>query len=515
MRKPRVVVIGAGIGGLTAALELANASFSVCVCEAQDDIGGKLKQTVFEGWEGIDCGPTVFTMRWIFDDLFRDLGLRFEDFISLEKLDLLARHAWPDGATLDLFSSEERTADAIAVFAGGDEARRYIRFCAAARQTFETLDATYMRASRPGVAQLVGRIARSHLPGLATIHPFRSLWSELTRHFQDPRLIQLFGRYATYCGASPFEAPGTLMLIAHAEQRGVWLIDGGMKALALLFARLSRDLGAEVRTSSAVKEILVKDRSVTGVVLANGERLEADAVVFNGDVNALASGCLGPALAAAGGRLAYGERSQSALTWSLVGSGSGFDLAPHTVFFSADYQAEFENVFKRKKLPGSPTVYVHAPDRPPDGRPMDGGEKERLFVLVNAPALADGTDITAEEQERCEESMLSLMRRVGLNLQWQQGEMVRTSPQEFARRFPASQGALYGRVAHGWRSSFQRPGSKGPLKGLYLAGGSVHPGPGVPMATLSGRLAARSLLNDFHSRVPYRQAGIIGGMSTA
>lgn len=516
MRTPRIIIVGAGIGGLTAALELAHAGWAVCVCEAQDDVGGKLRQVTFEGNAGIDCGPTVFTMRWVFEEIFERLGLGLGDILTLEPMELLARHSWDVGGQLDLFSDEARSVDAIARLSGPAEARRYREFCQTSRRVFDVLDETYMRSSRPSVAQLVHRIGRRNIAGLASIHPFRTLSAELSRYFHDPRLRQLFGRYATYCGSSPYQAPGTLMLVAHAEQRGVWMVHGGMRQLAVAFSDLSKRFGAEIRCSTPVSEILTKGRRVTGVRLQSGETLEADAVLFNGDVNALATGLLGAELRARmrGTEVSRSSRSQSAVTWSMMGSAEGYELAPHTVFFGRDYESEFRDVFRDRRLPRNPTVYVHAPDRVGnDAHPA--GVPERLFLLVNAPADGDAEGDAPEEIERCQESMLRLMRRCGLKLRWQPQEMVRSTPADFSRRFPATGGALYGRASHGWRASFQRSGSRTPLKGLYLAGGSVHPGPGVPMAALSGHLAARCLVTDFRSQARLHPVATIGGMPTA
>lgn len=515
MQRPRVIVIGAGIGGLTGALELAHHEVDVCVFEACSEVGGKLRQVVFDGNPGIDSGPTVFTMRWVFDDLFDRLGLSLDDHLQLEPLHLLARHSWSAGGQLDLFADEDDSADAIGKLSGADEAQRYRRFCSTARRVFDTLEPTFMCATRPNVGQLVARIAKRNFSGLTEIHPFRTLWNELGRHFRDPRLRQLFGRYSTYCGSSPFEAPGTLALIAHAEQRGVWLVRGGMRQVAIAFAELAKSRGAEIRCNTPVSEIIVEHGRATGVRLASGERMHADAVLFNGDVNALASGRLGAGAALSSLRIRDGQRSQSAVTWSMIASASGYDLAPHTVFFSDNYRAEFDDVFKHRRMPCSPTVYVHAPDRPAAGSPVQG-QPERIFCLVNAPATGDcGTPHPPQELDECQENMLRLLKRCGLSLHWQPHHMQRMAPSDFERLFPATGGALYGRACHGWRSSFQRPGSRTRLDGLYLAGGSVHPGPGVPMATLSGRLAASSLVTDFRSRRRFVPAGTIGGTSTA
>ncbi len=491
MRTPQVVVVGAGIGGLTAALELQARGCAVTVLEAQNHAGGKIRQIA-----GIDSGPTVFTMRWIFDDLFEALGIDLEQSLKLSRIDLLARHRWPDGANLDLWSDLDRSADAIAALSGSTDARRYLTFMATARRVFETLEPTFMRSPRPSVGGLVLRIARRNPAGLTAIHPFRTLAGELERTFNDPRLRQLFGRFATYCGSSPYQSPATLMLIAHAEQCGVWLLDGGMARLATAFAETAERFGARVRYGTMVRELLVEAGQTTGVMTAAGERIAADAVVFNGDVSAIACGKLGNQAVTSTATVPRTLRSQSAVTWTGRAEVAGIDLAAHTVAFGPDYRDEFDAVFQRRDVPSMPTVYLHAPDR---GFDIGGGipGQQRLFALINAPA--DGDDTHRDHNEllaRAEAALTRSLRNCGVSLTWSPREVTRTGPADFERMFPASGGALYGRVSHGWQASFARQGTRTRLARLYLAGGSVHPGAGVPMACLSGRLAAAEVLAD-------------------
>lgn len=513
MRTPHIGIIGAGIGGLASAMTLATAGLRVTVFEAQESVGGKLRQHVFDGHAGLDCGPTVFTMRWLFDALFDAAGERLDDHLTLAPLQLLARHAWTDGSQLDLFDDEDRTADAIAAFSSPAEAQRYRDFAATAATVFNTLDTTFMRATRPNPLSLVARIGRQNLRGLGAIHPFRTLWSELSQRFEDPRLRQLFGRYATYCGSSPFQAPGTLMLVAHAEQCGVWQVDGGMRRIANAIADVATAAGADVRCGEPIRRIERNGAEIAALHTTDGARHPVDAVVFNGDVQALADGLLGADVQNAVSGIRANQRSQSAMTWSLIGQTAGTALAPHTVFFGPDYQREFSDVFAERKPPTEPTIYVHAPDRPADGRTAPLGD-ERLFLLMNAPADGDTQTFQPEELEACRERAFQLMANCGLSIKVQAQQIRSESPRDFHRLFPATGGALYGRASHGWRASFQRAGSRSRIPGLYLAGGSVHPGPGVPMAAWSGHLAAKRLMADYASIKRSHPVATIGGTST-
>jgi 1-hydroxycarotenoid 3,4-desaturase len=348
------------------------------------------------------------------------------------------------------------------------------------------------------------------LGDLWRIQPFATLWSALGTFFRDPRLRQLFGRYATYCGASPFTAPATLMLVAHVEQAGVWTVTGGLSALARAVADLAVERGAVIRYGVPVDRIVTEGGRVSGVILAGGERVPAEHVVCNADCAALGTGLLGPDAAAAGERLTPAERSLSAVTVCAVARPAGFPLAHHTVFFSRDYRAEFDAILRARRLPDDPTVYICAQDRT-ETAPAPSGP-ERLLLLVNAPADGRERPLTPLEVQTCERNLLRRLEACGLTLETA-CPTVTTTPGEFDALFPGTGGALYGRAAQGWAATFKRAGARTAVPGLYLAGGSVHPGPGVPMAAQSGRLAAAAILDDRASTARSRRAATRGGMS--
>jgi 1-hydroxycarotenoid 3,4-desaturase len=516
-RRDRVVVVGAGVGGLVAALELAHRGADVTLVERAAEPGGKMRRVAVDG-QWLDAGPTVFTMRWVFDGLCDDLGLRLDDHLRLRPLGVLARHAWNGDGHFDLHADVARAADAIGDFAGGDAARGYLDFVHRGRDIYRTLEGPFLRSSRPTPVSLAWRCGLAGLPGLLRISPFARLWHELGKHFSDARLRQLFGRYATYCGASPFHAPATLMLVAHVEQEGVWSIDGGMHRLAQTLSALAQRAGATLRYGCDVARIRVDGGRARGVVLADGEVLDADAVVFNGDAAALGAGLLGDEARRATAPVPRAQRSLSALTWNLVARTAGFPLLRHTVFFSHDYAAEFDDLSRHRRLPRAPTVYVCAHDRGDDGDAPPAGA-ERLLCLVNAPADGDLGPIPDEELATCEARTFRLLAQCGLQVQRDPASTQLTAPSDFHRLFPGTGGALYGQASHGWRASFTRPGSASRIPGLYLAGGSTHPGPGVPMAALSGRLAAQRVLGDLSRSRPassatWPRAATPGGMST-
>ncbi|MCU0949804.1 MAG: FAD-dependent oxidoreductase [Burkholderiaceae bacterium] len=529
LRTHRVVVVGAGVGGLVSALLLASRGLDVTLVERAAAPGGKMRALEVGAPSGqpVDSGPTVFTMRWIFDQIFAAAGTTLERELQLAPLSVLARHHWAgDGrapTSLDLYADRARSAEAIGDFAGAAEAQRFLRFCDEAERIYRLLEAPYIRSARPTFWQMVGDLGPRGLATLAALGPFATLWRRLSQHFSDPRLRQLFGRYATYCGASPWSAPATLLLVAQVEMAGVWSVNGGMHAVARKLAQLAQARGATLRFNCEVEEIVLHHGRAAGVRVrdlgaarSDAEFLAADAVVFNGDANALASGLLGPALRRAAAPIAPHARSLSAVTWSMrahTRSAPGSGLLRHNVFFHPDYAAEFGDI-ARGRLPRAGTVYLCAQDRDDDARTAAGAEGERLLMLVNAPAVGDqcsdatGGAFDASEIEQCERTSAALMARCGVQL----------TP--VARQITTPRGgALYGRgfsdrLTGGWMTLFKRGAAASPIPGLYLAGGSVHPGPGVPMAAMSGQLAAATLLAHLDSTSRSHRVVISGGTST-
>ncbi len=506
-----VVIVGAGIAGLVAAVDLAAQGLPVTVIERALGAGGKLRELNVGGAQ-IDAGPTVLTLKPVFDSIFATAGTTLEEHLVLTPATLLARHAWDASSRLDLYADSARTADAIGAFAGPGEARGYLDFVARAARIYRMLERPFLGSAAPSILGLGRAAGVQGLGALFGLAPFTTLWRALGQHFRDPRLQQLFGRYATYCGSSPFAAPATLMLVAHVEQRGVWLVGGGMRRLALALESLARSHGVTFRYRTQATELTVTRGRVAGVVLSSGERVTASAVILNADLGALAGGLFGRALAARLRPLPPRERSLSAMTFAVLGAARGFPLVHHNVFFSGDYRREFAEL-ARSELPSAPTVYVCAQDRDATGGGPEAGT-ERLFCIVNAPACGDRRQFTRGETEQCEARMRAGLRRCGLELEAAPEGIHATTPTDFNRLFPGSGGALYGAASAGWRSAFRRPGVRGPIAGLYLASGSIHPGPGLPMAALSGRLAAASLCEDRASTPRSLQVAMSGGTST-
>ncbi len=504
---PHAVIIGAGIGGLATAARLVGAGLRVTVLDRQDHPGGKMRALPSAAGP-VDAGPTVLTLRPVFEEVFAAMGLRLADHVTLHRQHLIARHFWPDGSTLDLFDDPQANIDAVSAFAGARAGRQVQAFTDRARALYDGFDAPVMQSPDPTLAALTAHVLR-HPQLMRAMAPQKTLAQLLRSSFDDPRLRQLFGRYATYVGGSPYHVPALLSLIWQAEMAGVWVVEGGMHRLAQALADAIAARGGTIRQGAHVDRIFTERGRATGVTLRDGSFVPADHVVFNGDPRALATGALGPGLGRVAPQTLRLPRSLSAEVWAFAATPEGPDLAHHNVFFRPEARAEFDALMQGGRVP-DPTLYVCAMDR---GLPAPPPEIERFEIIANAPPLQG---LPAQEEfTRCQTRTFRTLARFGLAFSPQPGRDALTTPSGFDRLFPESSGSLYGQSPHGTMAAFQRPTARTPVAGLYLAGGGAHPGAGVPMAALSGRHAAEAILTDLTSTSRSRPTVTRGGMSTA
>ena len=501
----KIAVIGAGIGGLCAAIRLAALGFRVTLLETQASPGGKMR-TKPTAAGPVDAGPTVLTMRPVFEDLFATAGARLQDHLTLIAQPLLARHWWPGSAPLDLFTDPDQSKAAIAAFAGPQAATDFQRFHGQSAALYAAFEAPMMLAPRPHLPAIALNALRTPAIWPALL-PHKTLARHLSGLFHDPRLAQLFGRYATYVGGSPFLSPAVLALIWQAEAQGVWAVQGGMHRLAQALSDLATTLGVVQRYCITVRNIIRQAGRVAGLGLSDGTVLKCDAAVFNGDPAALLAGLLGNGPQQALPPQAAFPRSLSAWVWSFAARPSKADLVHHNVFFTDNPADEFGPIAKGQ-MPKAATLYVCAQDRgDPAFRP---GGPERFEIIMNAPAK---TTLSPHEVAECRTRTFTQLARFGLTFDPAPPDQALTTPQGFGTLFPGSQGAIYGRSPHGVLASFQRPGPRTRLPGLYLAGGGAHPGAGVPMAALSGKHAAEAIWTDLTSAPRSLRTVMRGGMS--
>jgi phytoene desaturase len=484
----RVVVVGAGMGGLAAAARLATLGHQVTVCEQAPTVGGKVGSYSRDGFT-FDTGPSLLTLPAVYRDLFIKTGQPLEEAVDLVEVDPACRYRFADGTVLDLpNASRGRTIRAFDDALGAGTGADWARFLDRAHAIWQATRTPFLESPLDGARDLA-RLAR-RTGDLRAVAPWRTLRQLGRRYLRDPRQRMVLDRYATYTGSDPRRAPAALAVVPYVEQTfGAWYVRGGLRRLALAVHDRAVQRGALVRTGSDVAEVVMEGGRAAGVRLATGERLAADVVVANADAAQLYGGLLhDPAAQPARRRLARATPSLSGFVLLLALRGRTPDRRHHTVLFPADYDAEFDAIFGRAPGPVTdPTVYISAPDDPalrPDG------DHEAWFVLVNAPRQGPVDWDAPGVADAYADQVLAVMAARGLDVRdrllWRE---VRT-PADLARDTRSPGGAIYGTSSNGARSAFLRPANRSPVPGLFLVGGSAHPGGGLPLVGLSAAIVA-------------------------
>lgn len=495
-----ILVIGAGIGGLSAAIRLAARGHRVTVVEKLNRPGGKMGEVRADGFRW-DTGPSVLTMRHVYERLFHEAGRNLDDYLDLVPLDPITRYFWRDGATIDAVADEEAMAENIRRAFGRREANGYRKFMRYARRLYEVVSGPFLYRHKPTARDLL----RLPLADVLKIDALRTMHQAVRAHFTDPHLVQLFNRFATYNGSSPYRAPATLNVIAHVEMaQGAWYPRGGIYQVARAWARLAEELGVEIRYDSPAEEICVEGGRARGVRLIGGAYLPADAVICNVDYTHARATLL---------KASNGRRPDALHRPSLEPSCSGFvlllgiagrhdALAHHNIFFTNDYPREFDDIFERKIAPTDPTLYVCITSKTdPDHAPPDC---ENWFVLVNAPYLSEAYDWSSAAERYARHIKGLLIANLGrlspiANPQSLIAVERMLTPLDLQTIYGGHRGAIYGFSSNTRTAAFMRPGNRvRDVERLYFAGGSAHPGGGVPLVTLSGMATAACVEEDLN-----------------
>jgi phytoene desaturase len=474
----KAVIIGGGLGGLATALRLAAGGWQVTVCEQGNTFGGKMNLWERDGFR-FDTGPSLITMRWVFEELFAAMGRDLYDFVELTPMRPLAEYVYPDGMRFTYTTSLPEWLKTLREIEPRD-VDGFLRFMRLGARLFEVSRHTFLRRAPGGKPDVNALRALRYMP-------LRYGWGNYQRavaaHFKSPRLQQLYNRYPTYVGSSPYRSPATLAVIPYLEYAfGGWYIKGGLYRLVEALLQVAAQLGVELLTRARVTRITRTGARADGVELEDGTRRPADAVIMNGDASNT------PALLGESDKpLPEQDLSLSGFVQLAAVKHTQPQLFHHTIYFSDDYQREFSQLFDERRFPTDPTVYVSAPSR--NDRSLAPDEGETLFIMANAPAQK-GEIWNEQAKQKAQEAVWERLARSGFPVKPADVVFSDTwTPRRIAQRYLMPGGAIYGTHSHGWRKAFLRPPNRDKkYAGLYYVGGSAHPGGGTPTVLLSAQI---------------------------
>jgi len=484
-KKYDAIVVGGGVGGIVSAIRLATAGRSVALYERNEQLGGKLAVRERDGFS-FDTGPSLLTLPSLFDEVFRLADTSLASEVELVRLDPSFRYFWPDASTVTFRDQPIATAEALDAFSPGSGAE-YLDYLRHARGIWNTSKRTFFAGEMGSPLSLLRRMRSPR--DLARIDARRSLASRGTKTFTDERLRQWLGRYATYSGSDPSLVPATLGCIAAVEaDEGAWYVQGGLGALRDALVRTARRCGVEIHTGADVQAITTTRRQVTGVRV-NDEEIRADIVMVNTDAEHLYRDLLPHERRLK--EVCAVPRSTSGVAVLLGVEGHTPLIAHHNVWFSRDYAREFRDIAEGR-IPRKPTIYgcVSSVTDPTQAPP----NCENWFLLINVPS--NDREVTNEVGEW----LLDRLSKVGPELRPRVTFMETIGPRDIAQRYRSPGGAIYGTSSNGRNAAFRRPAIRGPRRGMYLVGGSTHPGGGLPLVTMSARIATSLALREHRQR---------------
>jgi diapolycopene oxygenase len=501
MKAQRIGIIGTGLGGLAAACTLAARGHKVILFEKNPWLGGKAAQLDRAGFR-FDMGPTILTLPSVMRRIFAEAGRKLEDYLKLVRLDPQWRSFFQDGSVLDLWQSPSRMAAELEDFSPdartADGYRRFIKLSARLDRISNKFFFYKSVGGLSDMFNLSNSLSTSTLSDVLAMRMHRTVAGTIRSFVPDARVSQMLDHFTQYVGSSPYASPAVLCGIAHMQtNEGVWYPMGGTRAVPLALARLAEELGVEIRLNTSIERIQTENGEVRGVITGNGETVALAAIISNSDSVRTHKELLGETPAeSAFMKRRHLEAACSGVVLYLGLSKRYEHLAHHNFVFSRDPHEEFDSIYKRGEPAPDPTCYLAAPSQTESAVAPKGGEA--LYVLVHTPYLRPHHDW---------KQMLPAYRKIIIEKLKTTGGMKDIeqriftedvlTPQDINDRYRVLNGAIYGLASHGrLLGAFKPANHSADVRGLYLAGGSAHPGPGMPMVMMSGWIAADRLHRD-------------------
>lgn len=489
-----VIIIGSGIAGLAAATRLAIAGFDVKVFERNAVPGGKIAVFEKEGFR-FDAGPSLLTQPHNIEELFADAGEAIQDFFNYKDVNIACRYFFENGKSVNAYTNAEAFAEELEKQVG-EQKSLVIDYLADSKKIYHNIGSIFLNYSLHKRSTWLNKRIFTAFRAVKFPYVFQSLHAYNTKHFKTKEAGQIFNRFATYNGSNPYKAPAMLSLIPHLEMNeGTYYPEGGMISITNALYQLALKKGVQFNFNSPVQRIINAEGKVQGVVV-NNQNVYGDAVVSNADVYFTYKNLLN--FEGKARRVLKQERSSSAVIF-YWGMGKAFsNLGLHNIFFSQQYQEEFNHIFKLGKLYSDPTVYINITSKEEAGHAPAG--KENWFVMINVPAN------TGQNWEALvAEARVNIIQKLNRMLATDVEPLIETEtvldPLLIEQNTGSYQGSLYGTSSNSKMAAFFRaPNFSGQLKNLYCCGGSVHPGGGIPLCLRSARITTDIITNDFKKR---------------
>ncbi len=479
---PKAIIVGAGIGGLATAIRLAHKAYEVTVIEANAYPGGKLHTQTSDGFR-FDLGPSLFTMPQFVDELILLHSKNPRDYLDYIRKKKVCNYFWEDGSRF-IVNADPDTFVQEAATAFEESESSLEKYLKKSRAKYDLTATLFLEKSLHKMGTYLSKDTVRAILQLAKLDVNTSLNQTNTKHFKNPKLIQLFNRYATYNGSSPYQTPGIMSMIPHLEMHfGTYFPKGGMNQITQALFQLAQDVGVQFQFNERVAQILVQKGQTTGVV-TDRKTLEAALVVSNMDVFPTYHKLLKKEKQPE--KVLQQERSSSALIFYWGVSKTFPELDLHNIFFSEDYPAEFEHIFEKKTLFDDPTVYINISSKE---EPKDAPEgHENWFVMINAPGQY-GQDWETLKKEARRHIIQKINRSLGVDIEPLIVTEFTLDPAGIESATSSYRGALYGAASNSKYAAFLRhPNFNRKIRNLYFCGGSVHPGGGIPLCLMSAKI---------------------------
>lgn len=482
--KKRVAIIGSGFGGLSAAINLAIKGFDVSIFEKNSELGGKASELRSDGFR-FDTGPTLVTMPFVIEKLFEIAGEKLEKHISLKKKDLICKYFFSDGTVFNEYSNKEKLFDEFEKFTGESKSKLN-RFLNYSKRIYDLTADLFLFNPFFNLNNFFSLKGLRTLINLPKIDPFRTIHQANISFFDSKNIIQYFDRYATYNGSNPFKAPATLNIIPYVElELGGYYSENGIYRLVEKLSHLARKLDVDIFINSEVRKILIDKKRVKGLEI-NGIKENYDVVVSNADLFYTYQNLIGDVNLKEPKRYLNQELSTSALIFYFGVKGNSDNLEMDNILFSKNYEKEFTQLFVDKIIPDDPTIHIHISSKKNNSDAPEGFEN--WYVMINAPSTKE---LKFDLSQVKKIILKKIKRMTGLDIENQIVFETCQTPEILENRTSGLFGSLYGPSSNSRYSAFLRQKNKSSVyEGLYFCGGTVHPGGGIPLTILSGKITA-------------------------